>query len=115
MEVWIEIKNILTNISEHDVTSLVEVWIEIGTDKRFSRTDMSLPLWKCGLKLLCYASLHTFLQSLPLWKCGLKSLLVHILMLNYTVTSLVEVWIEIPLRNTGKVLQYSHFPCGSVD
>ena len=76
------------------------------------------------------------LQSLPLRKCGLKSICPFIHTAQPIVTSLAEVWIEIPtappsssgswslpLRKCGLKFQllhrhplaHGHFPCGSVD
>ena len=76
------------------VTSLVEVWIEITAGKfLMERTQTSLPLWKCGLKLQYEYLIQIEMPSLPLWKCGLK-LRFDLLFLS---------------------LQIRHFPCGSVD
>ena len=98
---------------------------------------VSLPLWKCGLKSAITRLVNNNKPSLPLWKCGLKFISYRIYRPLGSVTSLVEVWIEIlyvleyfggavgslPLWkcglksitaitiNTGA----GHFPCGSVD
>ena len=55
----------------------------------------SLPLWKCGLKWISTASGVNAAMSLPLWKCGLKCNKTVSCYRNESVTSLVEVWIEI--------------------
>ena len=56
------------------VTSLAEVWIEIGTVCRVEEDDR---------------------VSLPLRKCGLKSVEHQKQFFEMLVTSLAEVWIEI--------------------
>ena len=104
--------------SDHTVTSLAEVWIEISLQKRKSRSSsLSLPLRKCGLKFTSFAFKAKIIRSLPLRKCGLKYQSYLIMMqllpslplrkcgLKYRVewraisgnpvTSLAEVWIEI--------------------
>ena len=55
------------------VTSLAEVWIEIGRPLPWIVTVRSLPLRKCGLKYPLKSIGKMLLQSLPLRKCGLKS------------------------------------------
>ena len=78
-----------------NVTSLVEVWIEILMSIGFPFSYPSLPLWKCGLKSFEPKTAYAPLMSLPLWKCGLKLLCQHQIAVQDQVTSLVEVWIEI--------------------
>ena len=92
-------------------------WNLKGNELRYDER-LSLPLWKCGLKLrivgcwhnewsvtslvevwieICikriYYTKHT--RSLPLWKCGLKLPYCRHRIGWSAVTSLVEVWIEI--------------------
>ena len=108
----------------------------IKIDRCFCGILQSLPLRKCGLKLLhIYIILNSNL-SLPLRKCGLKSDELARIELLEKVTSLAEVWIEIntkqtrmrgdgslPLRKCGlksfvstyAITAHGHFPCGSVD
>ena len=50
VEVWIEISDAFMIMAKYSVTSLVEVWIEIESCIRLPGTNSSLPLWKCGLK-----------------------------------------------------------------
>ena len=50
VEVWIEIVYSSLGGGKKNVTSLVEVWIEMVIDTDLELGDMSLPLWKCGLK-----------------------------------------------------------------
>ena len=50
VEVWIEMLPRIPCRSFSDVTSLVEVWIEIMLTESREHIDLSLPLWKCGLK-----------------------------------------------------------------
>ena len=76
------------------VTSLAEVWIEMV----FSLISR---LYVCS--------------SLPLRKCGLKFRTDTRSESSNGVTSLAEVWIEIFFQISGKSLDNSHFPCGSVD
>ena len=101
------------------VTSLAEVWIEIVhcrhlQNKRSASLPLrkcglksipelipmnswkSLPLRKCGLKFYKKYSVHVHNASLPLRKCGLKSICPFIHTAQPIVTSLAEVWIEIP-------------------
>ena len=54
------------------VTSLVEVWIEILMVRFQNALRWSLPLWKCGLKCTHDEPDSCGAWSLPLWKCGLK-------------------------------------------
>ena len=54
------------------VTSLAEVWIEIGIYTKMKKRSMSLPLRKCGLKFLKCTGDIVPSPSLPLRKCGLK-------------------------------------------
>ena len=56
---------------------------------------VSLPLWKCGLKSAITRLVNNNKPSLPLWKCGLKFISYRIYRPLGSVTSLVEVWIEI--------------------
>ena len=56
---------------------------------------------------------HT--SSLPLWKCGLKLMLKGTNEPLLVVTSLVEVWIEMSYIQPKGGITYRHFPCGSVD
>ena len=57
---------------------------------------MSLPLRKCGLKYDPYNWMSDRYPSLPLRKCGLKWLKMFCTFVLCWVTSLAEVWIEIP-------------------
>ena len=76
VEVWIEIMTMIRYSTLWMVTSLVEVWIEIMVaHSALLCSSPSLPLWKCGLKSLWFPTLQMAGQSLPLWKCGLKYLL----------------------------------------
>ena len=77
------------------VTSLVEVWIEIFCSFSLNVIMPSLPLWKCGLKYCHSCPVYLILTSLPLWKCGLKLRCFLSQIAKRQVTSLVEVWIEI--------------------
>ena len=61
-----------------------------------SLSVVSLPLRKCGLKFYKKYSVHVHNASLPLRKCGLKSICPFIHTAQPIVTSLAEVWIEIP-------------------
>ena len=80
------------------VTSLVEVWIEIYLSPTFlAYLWKSLPLWKCGLKYNIVSGVWWWVQSLPLWKCGLKYITAPKRPRSLAVTSLVEVWIEIAI------------------
>ena len=63
---------------------------------RIAATFASLPLRKCGLKFYKKYSVHVHNASLPLRKCGLKSICPFIHTAQPIVTSLAEVWIEIP-------------------
>ena len=67
----------------------------IKIDRCFCGILLSLPLWKCGLKLLSLTKNGRSMQSLPLWKCGLKYAKGNHYNQSLLVTSLVEVWIEI--------------------
>ena len=72
----------------------------IKIDRCFCGILQSLPLRKCGLKLLhIYIILNSNL-SLPLRKCGLKSDELARIELLEKVTSLAEVWIEINTKQT---------------
>ena len=51
-EVWIEMPKGTVNWKKHTVTSLAEVWIEIGSVHHEAWWMESLPLRKCGLKLI---------------------------------------------------------------
>ena len=74
----------------------------------------SLPLRKCGLKYPVKTAKTAAGESLPLRKCGLKFVL-PVRVSKLLVTSLAEVWIEIPHREHLHRLIFRHFPCGSVD
>ena len=109
----------------------------IKIDRCFCEILQSLPLRKCGLKLICNPSDFLLPSSLPLRKCGLKygkesayRLPCQVTSLaevwieisrkdgkdsGRRVTSLAEVWIEIPHREHLHRLIFRHFPCGSVD
>ncbi len=137
MEVWIEILISCIFFNNSSVTSLVEVWIEMIKKSLLKACRKSLPLWKCGLKSMDVVHKLNEVLSLPLWKCGLKSfnmnkaeLLGRSLPLwkcglkssstgsacrSHTVTSLVEVWIEIPCRRPWQKGMYRSLPlwkCG---
>ena len=77
------------------VTSLAEVWIEIPNLSHIFPFSLSLPLRKCGLKLLLTHLSSPRFMSLPLRKCGLKSVKILCYYSHASVTSLAEVWIEI--------------------
>ncbi len=87
----------------------------ISTGDTYICCIQSLPLWKCGLKWCRHVQYAHDVLSLPLWKCGLKSRWNNQWWRRNTVTSLVEVWIEIFHHNTKGNVWKSHFPCGSVD
>ena len=53
--------------------------------------------------------------SLPLRKCGLKYEALSRKLSSDAVTSLAEVWIEIPEAPQHIRIDLRHFPCGSVD
>ena len=77
------------------VTSLAEVWIEIGADDAKSAAKSVTSLAEVWIEISNPPFELAIVQSLPLRKCGLKSVnngTVHELVL---VTSLAEVWIEI--------------------
>ena len=102
------------------VTSLAEVWIEIEDEaleelerishfpcgsvdwnslsfRRYLILSWSLPLRKCGLKYVpIRCCIQTNRLSLPLRKCGLKFPFLQGAINSTLVTSLAEVWIEIP-------------------
>ena len=54
------------------VTSLAEVWIETSASRYGTDVNASLPLRKCGLKLVEADEAGVPVPSLPLRKCGLK-------------------------------------------
>ena len=104
------------------VTSLAEVWIEIG--KSYVDTAFvipSLPLRKCGLKYSCPLPPVSCLWSLPLRKCGLKlrntkspAILVESLPLRKCGLKLSQLgellsppW-SLPLRKCGLKCQTHH-------
>ena len=64
-----KIRKLLVNIA---VAPFVGGGIEIWLLSNGFKWEKSLPLWECGLKLICVISLLTLLTSLPLWECGLK-------------------------------------------
>ena len=78
------------------VTSLAEVWIEIAQEAADSIKELSLPSRKCGLKSNKFGHGSVLMASLPSRECGLKSLSVPLDAVKVNVTSLAEVWIEIP-------------------
>ena len=81
------------------VTSLAEVWIEIMKTIGRSITPQSLPLRKCGLKLMRPKHHHPKIRHFP---CGSVdwNLRHGGGRMSISVTSLAEVWIEIELQNT---------------
>ena len=68
----------------------------IKIDRCFCGILQSLPLRKCGLKFGKIIPCSLSVVSLPLRKCGLKSICPFIHTAQPIVTSLAEVWIEIP-------------------
>ena len=54
----------------------------------------SHPSWVCGLKLQSSSRTQSRKLSHPSWVCGLKLLLSSILLIRYSVTPFVGVWIE---------------------
>ena len=50
VEVWIEIEVNKAKTAQENVTSCVEVWIEIYVEQNALVSSLSLPAWKCGLK-----------------------------------------------------------------
>ena len=66
----------------------------IKIDRCFCEILQSLPLRKCGLKLIPSRHLQGSKLSLPLRKCGLKYAIYISTIQVCSVTSLAEVWIE---------------------
>ena len=65
--------------------------------RRYLILSWSLPLRKCGLKYVpIRCCIQTNRLSLPLRKCGLKFPFLQGAINSTLVTSLAEVWIEIP-------------------
>ena len=119
------------------VTSLAEVWIEIqfavkdsavvmchfpcgsvdGNPAEFWYVKMKYGHFPCG-SVDWNRDYDDFYDrckgSLPLRKCGLKSLHHWLHFSQAAVTSLAEVWIEMPSPYITSSPR-SHFPCGSVD
>ena len=54
------------------VTSLAEVWIEIGNREESLPSAFVTSLAEVWIEIPFYARRHQFLQSLPSRKCGLK-------------------------------------------
>ena len=48
--VWIEISVLAEVRSEAKVAPFVGVWIEISDHRSYTSSNVSLPLWECGLK-----------------------------------------------------------------
>ena len=97
-EVWIE----TIRPSERDVyvwvTSLAEVWIETPTRWRAWMILFVTSLAEVWIETH-YPQKHTArYASLPLRKCGLKLLISLTGIINIIVTSLAEVWIETMIK-----------------
>ena len=69
----------------------------------------------CGLKYLNATSFANRLLSHPLRMCGLKCGNQMRKDLEYLVTSLTDVWIEINETMRGEYEELSHIPYGCVD
>ena len=50
MGVWIEIPHFIIDFNKKRVTPFMGVWIEIGDTVCIRGSDLSHPLWVCGLK-----------------------------------------------------------------
>ena len=50
MGVWIEISALAGQWQQDPVTPFMGVWIEIGTAPNPGQSELSHPLWVCGLK-----------------------------------------------------------------
>ena len=80
----------------HPVTSLAEVWIEIGFGIIRTRTFAVTSLAEVWIEISSSVAVQSMSwPSLPLRKCGLKWLKMFCTFVLCWVTSLAEVWIEI--------------------
>ena len=115
VEVWIEIPMPCIKVCESSVTSLVEVWIEILTYNRI--VGPGFGHFPCGSvdwnndNTIQYVSLDL---SLPLWKCGLKFWWCASRMLCDGHFPCGSVDWNVPMTNQT-LAEPGHFPCGSVD